>query len=262
MKPGRTAIILAVIAVFFLLDRALKLASAAIGRAIPLADPILIFQAERNPGIAFSWILPTASIIALSLIIICALAFAAGRAFRQGSPSACAWVMAIAGAVSNLYDRLTYGYVVDYLSLFGISTANAADALILTGMIWLVADYYKRSKIISINHNEKNMPEITFTDANFENEALGASEPVLVDCYADWCGPCKMQGPIVEELAAEMSGKAKIGKLNVDQNPAIAEKYGVMSIPTILLIKGGEVKQTLVGLQGKETLKAELAKLA
>ncbi len=104
--------------------------------------------------------------------------------------------------------------------------------------------------------------EIIFTDANFEAEALNSDKPVLVDCYADWCGPCKMQGPIVEELAAEMSGKAKIGKLNVDQNPAVAEKYGVMSIPTILIIKGGEVKNTLVGLQGKETLKGELDKLA
>lgn len=104
--------------------------------------------------------------------------------------------------------------------------------------------------------------EIIFTDANFEAEALKSDLPVLVDFYADWCGPCKMQGPIVEELAGEMSGKAKIGKLNVDQNPAIAEKFSVMSIPTILIIKGGEVKNTLVGLQGKEALKAELEKLA
>ena len=104
--------------------------------------------------------------------------------------------------------------------------------------------------------------EIIFTDANFEAEALKSDLPVLVDFYADWCGPCKMQGPIVEELAGEMSGRAKIGKLNVDQNPAIAEKFSVMSIPTILIIKGGEVKNTLVGLQGKEALKAELEKLA
>lgn len=106
------------------------------------------------------------------------------------------------------------------------------------------------------------MAEVIFSDANFEAEALGSAVPVLVDCYADWCGPCKMQAPIVDELAAEMAGKAKIGKLNVDQNPGIAEKYGIMSIPTILIMKGGEVKNTLVGLQGKETLKSELEKLS
>lgn len=106
------------------------------------------------------------------------------------------------------------------------------------------------------------MSEIIFTEANFEAEALKGELPVLVDFYADWCGPCKMQGPIIEELAKDMAGKAKVGKLNIDQNPAIAEKYGVMSIPTIILFKNGEVKKTLVGLQGKEALKAELEKLA
>lgn len=105
------------------------------------------------------------------------------------------------------------------------------------------------------------MSEATFTDANFEAEALKGDMPVLVDFFADWCGPCKMQGPIIEELAGEMAGKAKIGKLNIDMNSKTAEKYGVMSIPTIIIFKNGEAKQTLVGLQGKEALKAELEKL-
>jgi thioredoxin 1 len=103
--------------------------------------------------------------------------------------------------------------------------------------------------------------EMQFTDVNFEAEALKADQPVLVDFFAEWCGPCRMQGPIVEELAGEMSGKAKIGKLNVDQAPVTAQKYGVMSIPTIIIFKNGEVKATLVGLQTKEALKSELEKL-
>jgi thioredoxin 1 len=105
------------------------------------------------------------------------------------------------------------------------------------------------------------MSEHIFTDANFEAEVLKSDLPVLVDFFADWCGPCRMQGPIVEELAGELSGKTKVGKINIDQNGATAEKYGVMSIPTLIIFKGGEAKKTLVGLQGKEGLKSELEKL-
>lgn len=106
------------------------------------------------------------------------------------------------------------------------------------------------------------MSEVILTDANFESEVLQAELPVLVDFFATWCGPCKMQGPIVDELAGEVAGQAKVGKLDVDQAPVAAQKYGVMSIPTIIIFKGGEPKTTLVGLQTKEALKAELAKLA
>lgn len=106
------------------------------------------------------------------------------------------------------------------------------------------------------------MSEVILTDANFEAEVLQTELPVLVDFFATWCGPCKMQGPIVDELAGEVVGQAKVGKLDVDQAPVTAQKYGVMSIPTIIIFKGGEPKATLVGLQTKEALKAELAKLA
>jgi thioredoxin 1 len=105
------------------------------------------------------------------------------------------------------------------------------------------------------------MSEYIFTDNNFESEVLKSDLPVLADFYADWCGPCKMQGPIVEELAKDMAGKAKVGKLNVDQNPQMAGKYGVMSIPTLIIFKGGEIKKTLNGLQTKEALKVELEKV-
>lgn len=110
-------------------------------------------------------------------------------------------------------------------------------------------------------NNKKYMSEQIFTDNNFEIEVLQSDKPVLVDFFATWCGPCRIQGPIIEELAVEMGNKVKIGKMNVDQNPQIAQKYGIMSIPTIIIFKDGEIKQTLVGLQSKEILKLALEKL-
>ena len=86
-----------------------------------------------------------------------------------------------------------------------------------------------------------------FTDDNFAKEVLQADKPVLVDFWAPWCGPCKSIGPIVEKLAQELAGSVKIGKLNVDDNPATAQEYGVMSIPTLLLFKGGKVVGTQMG---------------
>ena len=96
--------------------------------------------------------------------------------------------------------------------------------------------------------------EYTFTAANFETEVLKADQPVLVDFYADWCGPCKMMAPIVEEVAREMEGKAKVGKLNVDDNMEIAARYGVMSIPSLILFENGEVKNKSVGFIPKEAV--------
>ena len=102
---------------------------------------------------------------------------------------------------------------------------------------------------------------VEFTDANFKTEALGADTPVAVDLWAPWCGPCKMLTPIVEELAREYEGKVKIGKLNVDENPQTASQYGVISIPTILFIKGGAIVDQHVGLLGKDHLKSKLDSL-
>jgi len=98
------------------------------------------------------------------------------------------------------------------------------------------------------------MSEIILTDDNFDKEVLGSSQPVLVDFFADWCGPCKMQAPIIEQLAEEINDKAKIGKLDVDANPAIAQKYEVMSIPTLIIFKDGQVVERLTGLQSKDVL--------
>ena len=102
--------------------------------------------------------------------------------------------------------------------------------------------------------------EMGFTTQNFEQEVLKSDKPVLVDFYADWCGPCKMMAPVVEELAELYQGKAKVGKLNVDDNEEIAMKYGVMSIPTLLVIKNGNVEAKMIGVQKRETLMDALDK--
>lgn len=105
------------------------------------------------------------------------------------------------------------------------------------------------------------MPEVKLTDQNFEEEVLKSDQPVLVDFWAEWCGPCRMQGPIIEELAKDFEGKVKIGKLEVDENPNMAQKHSVMSIPTIMLFKGGEVVWQSTGLQQKKVLAEELDKV-
>ena len=92
---------------------------------------------------------------------------------------------------------------------------------------------------------------IYFTDENFNEEVLTSNIPVVVDFYADWCGPCKMLAPVIEALAIEMEGKAKIGKLNVDNAPETAQKYGIMSIQTLLYMKNGEVVNKTVGVISK-----------
>ncbi len=99
------------------------------------------------------------------------------------------------------------------------------------------------------------MAELTLTDANFDTEVLKAEMPVLVDFWAPWCGPCKIVGPIVEELAKEFEGKVKVGKLNVDENQQVSAQYSVMSIPTLMVFKKGEPVKTMVGAQPKENIK-------
>jgi len=102
---------------------------------------------------------------------------------------------------------------------------------------------------------------IHFTDENFNEEVLASNIPVLVDFYADWCGPCKMLAPVIETLATEQEGKVKIGKLNVDDSPETAQKYGIMSIPTLLYIKNGEVVNKTVGVVSKTEIEQILASL-
>lgn len=99
---------------------------------------------------------------------------------------------------------------------------------------------------------------ITIDDGNFDQNVLQAEIPVLVDFWAAWCGPCRMVAPIVEELAQEYEGKVGFAKLDVDQNPKTAGKYGIMSIPTLIIFKNGEPVSHLVGFRPKADLKREL----
>ncbi|ADG82769.1 thioredoxin [Thermincola ferriacetica] len=101
---------------------------------------------------------------------------------------------------------------------------------------------------------------LTLTDANFGEQVENYEGVVLVDFWASWCGPCRMIAPVIDELAVEYDGKMKIGKVNVDENRATAAKYGVMSIPTLLVFKGGKEVDRLVGFRPKEDLKKELDK--
>ena len=100
-----------------------------------------------------------------------------------------------------------------------------------------------------------------FTGSNFETEVYQADVPVLVDFYADWCGPCKMMAPIVEGLAQGYDGKVKVGKLNIDDEMEIAQQYRVMSIPTFILFKDGKAVETSVGAMSKDELESKLQKV-
>ena len=94
------------------------------------------------------------------------------------------------------------------------------------------------------------------TDSSFEQEVLKAQGPVLVDFWAEWCGPCKMIGPVLEEIAGDYAGKLKIAKLNIDENPQTPPKYGIRGIPTLMLFKNGQVEATKVGAVSKSQLAA------
>ena len=100
------------------------------------------------------------------------------------------------------------------------------------------------------------------TSDNFEKEVLQATTPVLVDFWAEWCGPCKMIAPLLDELADEYQGKVKIGKVNIDDQQALATKYGIRAIPTLLLINKGQVAEQMVGAKSKRDLKASLDRVA
>jgi thioredoxin 1 len=99
---------------------------------------------------------------------------------------------------------------------------------------------------------------VTVTDASFANEVLGSDKPVLVDFWAEWCGPCKMVAPVLEEIAKEHGDKLRIVKLNIDENPAIARDYQIMSIPTMAVFQGGKIVKTIVGARPKPAILKDL----
>lgn len=102
------------------------------------------------------------------------------------------------------------------------------------------------------------MAELKITEKNFKEEVLLSEQPVLIDFWASWCGPCRMVGPIIEQIANEYEGKVTVGKVNVDEEPELAQKFGVMSIPTIVLIQNGKVAKQVVGVRTKAELEAML----
>ncbi len=99
------------------------------------------------------------------------------------------------------------------------------------------------------------MADLVLTDQNFEAEVLKSKAPVLVDFWAEWCQPCKIVDPVIHELAGEYAGKLKVGKLNVDENQTTSQNYNVMSIPTLLIFKGGQPIKSVIGAQSKENFK-------
>jgi thioredoxin 1 len=103
---------------------------------------------------------------------------------------------------------------------------------------------------------------VTLTTENFAAEVLQASTPVLVDFWAEWCGPCKMIAPVLDELAGEYEDRLKIGKVNIDDYQNLAGEYGIRAIPTLLLFKGGQVAEQIVGMRSKRDLKASIDRLA
>lgn len=102
------------------------------------------------------------------------------------------------------------------------------------------------------------MADTTFTDQNFDQDVLQSKTPVVVDFWAVWCAPCRIVSPIIEELAKDYEGKVKVGKLNVDENQSAAGKFGIMSIPTVMIFKNGKPVKTMIGAQGKDKYKKEI----
>ena len=98
------------------------------------------------------------------------------------------------------------------------------------------------------------MSVLKLTEENFEEEVLKSDKPVIVDFYADWCGPCKMMSPVIDKIAEELGDKVKVGKVNSDENMNLAEKYNIMSIPTIMVIKNGETSNVFIGVTDKEKI--------
>lgn len=115
---------------------------------------------------------------------------------------------------------------------------------------------------LRINNEKNTIKNIymakQFTDSNFQSEVLNSDKPVLVDFWAEWCGPCRMVGPIVDEIASEYDGRVSVGKLNVDENPDVPSKYGIRSIPTLMVFKNGELVEKIVGAVPKSVITGKI----
>ena len=105
------------------------------------------------------------------------------------------------------------------------------------------------------------MSHVEITDANFQDEVLKSDVPVLVDFWAPWCGPCRMLGPVIEQLAEEFEGRVKVGKINTDENPAVATTFNISAIPTVLFFKNGELVDRAIGVNPKDALRRQINRL-
>jgi thioredoxin 1 len=138
-----------------------------------------------------------------------------------------------------------------------IGQLRVFGGVLLTGMLTLLAGCGSNSA--AMNESTANVKHIT--DGEFDTEVLQSSQPVVVDCYATWCGPCRQLAPIVESLAEEYSGKVKFVKVNVDDSPKVSQKFQIQAIPTLLFFKDGKLESTSVGLRGKAELTTRLDNL-
>jgi len=135
---------------------------------------------------------------------------------------------------------------------------SAMNAVAFAAILCLASACDKQGGNADAHPESKNL--VTLTQDNFKTEVLSSSQPVLVDFWATWCGPCKMVAPTVAELANEFEGKAKVGKVDVDKEGSLAQEYNISAIPALLIFKNGKVVEQLVGVRSKEDLKAALNK--
>jgi thioredoxin 1 len=127
----------------------------------------------------------------------------------------------------------------------------------------VIAEETNGNPLPTNKHKELTMkPTIEINEANFESEVLRSNQPVLVDFWAEWCGPCEMIAPLLDEIATEQAGHVKVAKVNVDTNPVLATRFGIQSIPALLYFAGGELRDQTIGVTGKRAIGAKLEQLA